>query len=252
MALITIFIVLHSVALGVSMAYCWFLWLIVSCWIYKLIKFCIYQDKMRKDKNPGPPPSEAPSSSTYNPSLMSADISLSRILQTTNDVIPFLSQLNVFDDELKEMMDGYNELARGGAEEQIKKVKSQKNLQMRLDEMFEVERMPDGEEKKKRIDTLKKTIYYYRKKLEKHDEKLDYINLKLNEFDIIKKRALHTMAMMKLFNSYNIEFVDELSRMMGGLSMEQPQPDNDDDNKKPGPSSSKKPTTATRDVGPSQ
>lgn len=157
----------------------------------------------------------------YEPSVMSTVVSQTRILQTTNDCIPFISALNLIDEELKEIMDDYNNIVSAGAEETVRQRKSQQNLQSRTDELFLLETAPESDDKTKKMKSLKNSISHYKRKLKHHDEKLELINLQLNKFDIIGKRASNTYQMIKLFNAYKIPFVDEISNMMVSLSVDE-------------------------------
>lgn len=169
----------------------------------------------RSDEN-----SDAGTAPTERTSItISTDASTSRVLRTRNEIMPFLTQLNVLDDQLKDIMDTFGEKTRRGAELHNKIIKSQKSLQLKLDDKFLIEKSPEGPEKVKNLKTVNASITYYRKKIERDEELIVSINLQIVAFDIVGKRASHMIDMMKLFDEYQISLFEKVNIMMASINL---------------------------------
>ena len=145
-------------------------------------------------------------------STVTSILSSTKVLRTRNDIIPFLTELNILDDRQKEIMDEYDELTKNATEKHLKIQKHQNTLKDKIDQKFEIEESPESPEKTKNLRN---------RKVNTLNELIISLNLQIDNFDIVGKRALPIIDMINLFNEYHIPIVDKLNLMMSNVSLSQ-------------------------------
>ena len=127
-------------------------------------------------------------------STVTSILSSTKVLRTRNDIIPFLTELNILDDRQKEIMDEYDELTKNATEKHLKIQKHQNTLKDKIDQKFEIEESPESPEKTKNLKSINNSITYRNRKVNTLNELIISLNLQIDNFDIVGKRALKSIT----------------------------------------------------------